>query len=77
MSPTAHQTSAEYHLDAGERGLQGLGKVGRHFDEGERGLDELNQLGLDVGERMVEVLAALTHAVLSVASVLIDREAPR
>jgi hypothetical protein len=77
MTPTAHQTAAEYHLDAGERGLQDLGKVGRHFDAGERGLDELNQLGLDVGERMVEVLAALTHAVLSVASVLIDQETQR
>lgn len=57
MMPTAHRTAAEYHFEAGERGLADLGK-----------------LGLDEPERAVEVLAALTHAVLSVASALIERE---
>ena len=41
-----------------------------HYQEAERTLDTIGALGADEAERIVEVLTALTHAVLSVAATL-------
>ena len=42
----------------------------RHYIEAEQGLATLSVLGADEGERIVETLVALTHAVLSIAATL-------
>ncbi len=42
----------------------------QHYQEAERTLDTIGALGADEAERIVEVLTAVCHAVLSVAATL-------
>ena len=41
-----------------------------HYQEAERTLDTIGALGADEAERIVEVLTALVHGVLSIAATL-------
>jgi hypothetical protein len=44
-----------------------------HYVEAEQGLAQLGSIGLDEPERVVETLAALTHATLAIAATLASR----
>jgi hypothetical protein len=45
-----------------------------HYDLAESGLADLGRVGFDDAGRTVEVLVALTHATLAIASILSDED---
>lgn len=45
-----------------------------HYDLAESGLDDLGRVGFDDAGRTVEVLVALTHAMLAICAILADED---